>query len=156
MVLDYLGLPPHDLEELDSQFTEKEVWDSIKQLPSDRAPGPDGFTGRFYKACWLIIKNDVMAVFFAIWSRKLAHFNKLNTALITLIPKEGADEVKDFRPISLVHSMAKLVTKILANRLAPKLQDMVSPRQSAFIQDNFMLVQQTARLFINNEGKVYF
>jgi hypothetical protein len=133
-------LPSHDLE-LDSQFTEEEVWDSIKQLPSDSAPGPDGFTGRFYKACWLIIKDDVMAVFSAIWSRKFAHFNKLNTALITLIPKkEGADEVKDFRPISLVHSMAKLVTKILANRLAPKLQDMVSPRQSAFIQvDSFKI-----------------
>jgi hypothetical protein len=43
------------------------------------------------------------------------------------------------------------MTKALANRLATKLQDLVSPRQSTFIkerfiQDNFMLVQQTARL----------
>ena len=57
---------------------------------------------------------------------------------------------KDFRPISLVHSFAKLVTKLLANRLASRLQQLVSPNQSAFIkgrfiQDNFMLVQQTAR-----------
>jgi len=57
---------------------------------------------------------------------------------------------KDFRPISLVHSFAKLVTKLLANRLAIRLQQLVSPNQSAFIkgrfiQDNFMLVQQTAR-----------
>jgi hypothetical protein len=47
--------------------------------------------------------------------------------------------------------MAKLVTKILANRLGDKLQTMVSQMQSAFIkgrfiQDNFMIVQQTARL----------
>jgi hypothetical protein len=73
------------------------------------------------------------------------------SAYITLIPKvEGTDQVKDFRPISLVHSFAKLVTKLLANRLATKFQEMVSPVQSAFIkdrfiQDNFMLVQQTAR-----------
>jgi hypothetical protein len=58
--------------------------------------------------------------------------------------------VKDFRPISLVHSFAKLVTKVLANRLAVRLNSMVSPVQSAFIkcrfiQDNFMLVQQIAR-----------
>ena len=57
---------------------------------------------------------------------------------------------KDFRPISLVHSFAKLVTKLLANRLASRLQQLVSPNQSAFIkgrfiQDSFMLVQQTAR-----------
>jgi hypothetical protein len=50
-----------------------------------------------------------------------------------------------------VHSMAKLVTKILANRLGDKLQTMVSQRQSAFIkgrfiQDNFTIVQQTAKL----------
>ena len=75
----------------------------------------------------------------------------LNSAFITLQPKkEGADQPKDFRPISLVHSFAKLITKLLANRLAGHLQQMVSPNQNAFIkgrfiQDNFMLVQQTAR-----------
>lgn len=49
-----------------------------------------------------------------------------------------------------MHSFAKLVTKLLASRHASKLQGMVSPNQSAFIkghfiQDNFILVQQTAR-----------
>ena len=60
------------------------------------------------------------------------------------------DLVKDFRPISLVQSFAKIFTKLLANRLAGRLHDLVSLNQSAFIkgcfiQDNFMLVQQTAR-----------
>jgi hypothetical protein len=60
------------------------------------------------------------------------------------------NQVKKFRPISLVHSVAKLLTKLLANRLARRLHDMVSPNQSAFIkgrfiQDNYMLVQQTTR-----------
>ena len=92
-----------------------------------------------------------MAAISAVWSRKMVNFGILNSAYITLLPKkEDADQPKDFRPISLVHSFAKLITKLLSNRLAPKLQDMVSPIQSAFIkgrfiQDNFMLVQQTAR-----------
>jgi hypothetical protein len=70
---------------------------------------------------------------------------------IILIPKVvGAEQVKDFKPISLVHSFAKLITKLLANWLAERLNEMVSPIQSAFIkgrfiQDNFMLVQQTTR-----------
>jgi hypothetical protein len=43
----------------------------------------------------------------------------LNSAYITLIPKRlDAEQIKDFRPISLVHSFAKLITKILANRFA--------------------------------------
>jgi hypothetical protein len=71
--------------------------------------------------------------------------------LATLIPKKiGAVQVKGFRPISLVHSFANFVTKVLANRLAGKMHELISPKQSAFIkgwfiQDNFMLVQQMAR-----------
>jgi len=86
-----------------------------------------------------------------IWSRKFINFGILNTAYITLLPKkEAANEPKDFRPISLVHSFAKLITKLLVNRLAGYLHQMVSANQSAFIkgrfiQDNFMMVQQTAR-----------
>jgi hypothetical protein len=70
----------------------------------------------------------------------------LNSAFITLLPKVKAPQgAKDYRPISLVHSFTKLVTKILANRLVGCLPQMVSPNQSAFIkkhfiQDNFMLV----------------
>lgn len=92
-----------------------------------------------------------MTAISAVWSRKFGGFRSLNTAYIPLLPKkDGAEEPKDFRPISLVHSFAKLFTKILANRLASKLQPMLSPNQSAFIkgqfiQDNFMLVQQTVR-----------
>jgi hypothetical protein len=93
----------------------------------------------------------VSAAVSAVWSRNFVNLNRLNTAFMTMIPKEGAYQVKDFRPISLVHSFAKLITKVLANRLAKRLNDMVSPNQSAFIkgrfiQDNFMLVQQTSRL----------
>ena len=146
-----LGIDTHDMSDLDLPFTENEVWRTIQQLPSDKAPGPDGFTGCFYKSCWPIIKDDIMVAVSAVWSRKMGNFGTLNSAYITLLPKmEGADQPKDFRPISLVHSFAKLITKLLANRLAPKLQQIVSPNQSAFIkgrfiQDNFMLVQQTAR-----------
>lgn len=149
--LDEVEMPSYNLEELDSPILEEEVWNTIKNLPSDKAPGPDGFTGRFYKACWPIIKGDILNAIHAIWGKNFRNLWKLNSAYITLIPKKtDADEVKDFRPISLVHSFAKLVTKILANRLAGHLNEMVSPNQSAFIkgrfiQDNFMMVHQTVK-----------
>ena len=82
-----LGLNTHDLTELDLPFTAEEVWRTIKQLPPDKAPGPDGVTGRFYKSCWSIIKDDIMAAISAIWSRKFVNFEVLNTAFITLLPK---------------------------------------------------------------------
>jgi hypothetical protein len=148
--LEALGVPSHELANLDAPFSEDEVWETIKRLPSDKAPGSDGFTGRFYKTCWPIIKTDVMAAISCVWARKFRNLRPLNSAFITLLPKlQPAQGVKDYRPISLVHSFAKLVTKFLANRLAGRLQEMVSLNQSAFIkkrfiQDNFMLVHHTA------------
>lgn len=76
---------------------------------------------------------------------------RLNLAYITLLPKTvDASMVKGYQPISLIHSFAKLVTKILAARLAPTLPKLVSNNQSALVKgrnihDNFLLVQQLAR-----------
>jgi hypothetical protein len=59
-------------------------------------------------------------------------------------------EVKDYRPISLVHSFAKLFSKVMVNRLRRRLGEVVSSNQSAFVRgrslhDNFILVRQVAR-----------
>ena len=72
-----LNMPSFDLSELESPFPEEEVWKTICSLPSNKAPGPDGFTGKFYKVCWPIIKY-VMAAVSAVWSRKLCNFGVLN------------------------------------------------------------------------------
>jgi hypothetical protein len=50
--LDALGVLTHDLALLDSPFLEDEVWETIKRLPTNKAPGPNRFTGKFYKTCW--------------------------------------------------------------------------------------------------------
>lgn len=81
-----MGIQQHDLQLLDAPISE-EVWNVIKQLPSDKAPGPDGFTGRFYKICWQTIKGDIMAAISAVWRRNFRNFRFLNTAYITLLPK---------------------------------------------------------------------
>jgi mannosylglycoprotein endo-beta-mannosidase len=145
------GLPALDLSDLEAAFTVEESWTAIKDMPANRAPGPDGFSWDFYKSCWPIIRADVFAALQAVFLGRGQHFGEVNGALITLLPKkEGAVELTDFRPISLVHSFAKLLAKILASRLAPKLPLLVAANQSAFVRgrcihDNFVLVQQSAR-----------
>jgi hypothetical protein len=88
--LDELDIDPLDLSSLEMHITEEEVWKTILELPSDKAPGPDGFTGLFYQVCWPwpIIKNDIMAAISAVWSRKLRNFGLLNSAYISLLPKK--------------------------------------------------------------------
>ncbi|KAM0859252.1 hypothetical protein ACQ4PT_047323 [Festuca glaucescens] len=147
-----LGLQPLDLSGLEAQFTEGEVWAAICAMPTNKSPGPDGFSWEFYRHCWPIIKVDVMAALREVWLGRDKGFEALNEALITLLPKkDGAVELKDFRPISLVHSFARLLTKVLARRLAPRMPDLVDSNQTAFIRgrcihDNFLLVKNSAKL----------
>jgi hypothetical protein len=82
-----LGLPYLDLSELGRPITEEEVWDAIRDLPLDKALGPDGFTGRFYMSSWSVIKTDVVRAFQAISVMDCRSFHHLNEALLTLLPK---------------------------------------------------------------------
>jgi hypothetical protein len=144
--LDFLGMPDHGLSELKIPFSVEEVWNVVKAQELDKAPGPDGFTGRFYVACWEIIKDDVMDAFHTMWNGHCRGLHVANQALISLLPKHAdAVEVKDFRPISLIHSMAKLIAKVLSSRLAPLMGQIIGSYQSAFIRgcclhDNFQFV----------------
>ena len=54
-----LGYTPFNLEDLNMPFTMQELFSIIKSLPSEKALGPDGFIGLFYKKCWDIVKNDL-------------------------------------------------------------------------------------------------
>jgi hypothetical protein len=79
-----------------------------------------------------------------------ADFRLLNSANIVLIPKPDALIVGDYRPISLIHNITKIFSKLLANRLAPLLNTLISKSQSAFIQkrciqDNFLYVHNVVR-----------
>lgn len=94
-----------------------------------------------------------MAAVNAFYNNRCLNLQLINSANIILIPKkEGAEAAGDFRPISLIHSFIKIITKTLALRLALKMNELVSPCQSAFIQkrsihENFLAVRSTVRCF---------
>lgn len=83
----------------------------------------------------------------------MTHLHRLNQATMILLPKSAeAITAKDYRPISLVCSFAKLITKIMATNLQRRMNDLVGPCQNAFIkgraiQDNFCYVNGLAKAF---------
>jgi hypothetical protein len=149
--LDHLNLPRLDLQELAAPFTETEIARIVHECPPDRATGPDGFTARFYRSAWPVIKQDVCNTFEALWQQDWRSFDLLNDASMVLLRKnETPAGLRDYRPISLVHSFSKLVTKGLAMRLAPFMNGLVKQNQTAFIKgrrihDNFRSVQLYCR-----------
>jgi hypothetical protein len=110
----------HDLQDLDRAISEEEIHAAIMHSASEKSPGPDGYIGAFYKVCWGIIKRDLIAVIKEIFELRLGCWNLLNSAHVVLIEKkEDAQSTGDYRPISMMSSTTKLLTKILANRLPP-------------------------------------
>jgi mannosylglycoprotein endo-beta-mannosidase len=94
-----------------------------------------------------------MASIDSLYNSRSQDLNLLNKANIILIPKkEGAETIGDFRPISLIYGIAKIITKALALRLAPLINELIFPCQSAFIKkcsihDNFLYMRNLTRRF---------
>ena len=107
---DNIPVPACDLTDLGTAFSEKEVKKAIFDLPNDKAPGPDGYSGAFFKACWEIIKDDILLAVNHFSNLRSSNLSWLNSANIALIPKkDGAECISDFRPISLIHAVAKII-----------------------------------------------
>jgi len=137
-----LGYSAFNLDDLDVPFTIQELSQIIKSLPSEKAPGPDGFIGVFYKKCWEIIKHDLYEAMMGFYNHKTSKMHLFNEANIVLLPKKQDPlNIADYRPISLINSLTKIITKLLATRLAPRMNELVSQAQNAFIKkDVYMII----------------
>lgn len=106
----------------------------LKLCAIDKAPGPDGFTVGFFIKCWEIVKYDSMNAFQNFYDKEVFE-RSFNATFIALIPKKkGAKELRDFRPISLIGSIYKLFSKVLAQRLKKVISQLVDYQQMAFIK----------------------
>jgi hypothetical protein len=103
---------------LSAPFSLEEIYDVVKDCDGNKCPGPDGFNFAFVKNCWDIIKGEIRIMF------DQFHGNgrlpkSLLSYFVALIPKVNSPFVLgDFRPISLLGCLYKLIAKVLASRLA--------------------------------------
>lgn len=87
----------------------------------------------FYKKCWAIIKSDLIMAINHFHTRD--RFEKsFNASYVALIPKEnGAMELRGFGPISLIVTLYKVLSELLANRLRAVMDQLETQSQMAFI-----------------------
>lgn len=113
----------------------EEVKNAVFSMNGSGAPGPDGFGGSFYHTYWDIIADDVFnsvsQFFIQGWL-----LPNLNSNLVVLIPKfPGADRIENYRPIALANFQFKIITKVLADRLACIAPKILSENQRGFIRE---------------------
>jgi hypothetical protein len=119
---------------MEREFEKDEIWEVVRNFKGDKATCSDGFTMAFFQKCWEVLKDDIIAVLKEFHNS--GKFEKsLNATFVSLIPKEaGVVEIKDFRPISLIGRMYKIISKVLANVLKSVLGKIVSHSQTAYIK----------------------
>ncbi|RVW97045.1 Transposon TX1 uncharacterized 149 kDa protein [Vitis vinifera] len=124
---------------LDRPFTEEEVRRAVFQLNKEKAPGPDGFTIAVYQECWDVIKEDLMRVFLEFHTNGVIN-QSTNATFIALVPKKSQSvKISDYRPISLVTSLYKIIAKVLSGRLRKVLHETISDSQGAFVEGRHIL-----------------
>jgi len=107
-------------------FSVEEVKNAVWDCDNYKCPGPDGITFGFIKDFWDILRDDVMH-FLGEFHMNGRLTKGINSTFIALIPKvESPQRLNDFRPISLVGSMYKILAKVLANRIRSIIGSIIS------------------------------
>ncbi|KAE8666647.1 hypothetical protein F3Y22_tig00112495pilonHSYRG00083 [Hibiscus syriacus] len=144
--------------ELMNQVTMKEVKVALFNMKGLKAPGPDDIQPIFYKQNWDTVKNTLRD--FANNTLELGKMDTriLRTFLMLILKTVAADNVTQFRPISLLNTSYKIFSKVVVRHLCPVFQRLIGPYQNSFMKgrstsDNILIVQEAVNSMMNLKGR---
>ena len=118
----------------ESRSTIEELDKVIKILKKDKSPGYDGLTNEFYIKYWHIIRKEFWQVMKEIEITETLCDSQYR-GIISLIYKQGdRDDITNWRPITLLNTDYKIITKLYAERLKQVLPSVIQEDQKAFLQ----------------------
>ena len=147
-VIDWHALFAHkdkvNLTFLEWPFTLEEIKTATFALSANKALEPDGFRILFFQKHWNLIQNDPLKLCLDSYEDH-ADLDRLNWATIALFTKNNTPEnISYFRPINLINSSGKIISKLLANRLSLVINKPADDSQSTFIKGKCITVNIVA------------
>ncbi|XP_026400308.1 uncharacterized protein LOC113296197 [Papaver somniferum] len=133
---DNIEFPSISLQEsisLEKPFSKEQVKNIIWHFGLNKAHGPDGFTMEFFKAAWEVIKSDLILVIKEFETRCSLAWGVNCTNLKLLSKTNGAISLNNFKPISLIGGIHKILSKLLVERLRVVFPSIITNFQGAFI-----------------------
>lgn len=120
--------------ELEGEITEEEIKRALFSMKGNKTPGGDGLPKEFYVCLWEIIKNDLVEIFREVYKNgKLT--TSMKSGIVHLIYKKGErKDIKNWRPVTLLGTDYKILSKVLANRLKEVLEILVSEDQTCGVK----------------------
>jgi len=123
-----------EIEIMNNPVTSTKIEAVIKNHPENKSQGSYGFKGELYQT----FREELMPILLKLF-QKIAEEgilpNSFYKATITLLPKRDKDNThkENYRPISLTNIDAKILNKILANRIQQNIKELMHYDQIGFI-----------------------
>ena len=120
----------------EENLIEKDFYNSLKSMQSDKSPGNDGLTKEFYETFWTELK-EIFVDSVSEAKEKGILSTSQRQAIIKLIEKKDRDKrfIQNWRPISLLNVDLKIISKALSEKLKKVLPDLISSQQTAYVKN---------------------
>jgi hypothetical protein len=133
-------------KQLTAEFTDEEIGGALFQIGPHKAPGPDGLPARFFQQNWALLRTEICLAIKKFFSDGTIP-KGINMTKIVLIPKSSeANELKDYRPISLCNVIYKIIAKCLVNRIRPHLNGLIGETQMSRLTPSQLRVLYASRM----------
>ena len=144
---------------LEGKLTVEELGQALKDMKNGKTPGMDGFPAEFFKVFWGKIKHFMLRALNCSFKHNCLS-ESLRTCVITCLPKgdKPREFLKNWRLLSMLSVVYKILSASLANRMKPILTNLVSETQCGFVPgrfigDNTRLIYDVMH-YLNKNNKV--
>ncbi|KAL8143578.1 hypothetical protein V2J09_016610 [Rumex salicifolius] len=150
-------LPTSEVDRLSAPFSGEDVWAALKSMSPYKSPGPDGYPALFYQQNWSVVGPRVTDAILKYVNQGVS-LDGIENALMVLLPKVPSPmQPAEFRPISLLNVVFKIMTKMMVFRLKSVLSTLIHPAQASFIPrrqiiDNVVIVQEVLHSMADRSG----